>query len=198
MPKIVRERPVKFEEVVADRVHVERLRRGWSYETMAKLMTEAGCPIHHSGLYRIEAGSPRRRITVDEMVGFAHVLDMSFEQLLTPAEDDHLAAATAAVTFWAVKHQETLAALEAERIASDAIEEALNRFGNTDLARKLRDRIPAGLTAILVNQWKIDGIDPWKDAEPETPTERPEPPTRDSTRTAPTSARRSPRRTNTR
>lgn len=40
-------------------------------------MTDAGCPIQGSAIYKIEKADPPRRITVDELVAFATVFETS-------------------------------------------------------------------------------------------------------------------------
>lgn len=47
-------------------------------------MTNAGCAIQASGLYKIEKAG--RRITVDELVAFSQVFGVPVEQLLLPPE----------------------------------------------------------------------------------------------------------------
>ncbi len=74
------------EEALADRVAYERERRGWSYEGLAKRMTDVGCAINQSAIYKIEKGQPRRRITVDELVALQRVLEIPFDLLLLPPE----------------------------------------------------------------------------------------------------------------
>ncbi len=82
------------EEGLARRIAFERERRGMSYEGLARRMTDAGCPINQSALYKIEKGTkrpggvvgPPRRITVDELVALAEVFETSVEQLLLPQE----------------------------------------------------------------------------------------------------------------
>ena len=55
-----------------------------SYETLATRMAEVGCPIHPSALHRIETGSPRRKVSVDELVALAQVFDVSVDSLIAP------------------------------------------------------------------------------------------------------------------
>lgn len=72
------------EDALALRIARERKSRGWSYETLAKRMTEAGCPINMTGVYRIEKGEPRRRINVDELVALSRIWSIPVERLLSP------------------------------------------------------------------------------------------------------------------
>ena len=74
------------ERNLAERIERERQRRGLSYEALAKAMTEVGCPIQGSAIYKIEKADPPRRITVDELVAFATVFETSAVDLLTPVD----------------------------------------------------------------------------------------------------------------
>ncbi|MGW4806259.1 MULTISPECIES: helix-turn-helix domain-containing protein [unclassified Kitasatospora] len=73
------------EENAAERVRLERELRGWSTGELAKRMTEAGYPINQSSVWRIESGEPRRRINLDEAIGFAKVFDLTLEDFLGPS-----------------------------------------------------------------------------------------------------------------
>lgn len=81
-----RPRSIEGESNLARRIQREREYRGLSYEALAKTMTDAGCSIQGSAIYKIEKGDPPRRITVDELVAFARVFDVEVENLLTPVE----------------------------------------------------------------------------------------------------------------
>ncbi|MFJ9523370.1 helix-turn-helix domain-containing protein [Kitasatospora sp. NPDC101801] len=73
------------EEHAAERVRLEREARGWSTAELAKRMTKAGYPINQSSVWRIESGEPRRRINLDEAIGFAKVFELTLEDFLGPA-----------------------------------------------------------------------------------------------------------------
>lgn len=89
MPRMNPSRSIANEANVARRIQFEREQRGWSYESTASRMTVLGCPIHASAIYKIEKGEPRRRIAVDELVGFADAFKVSVEELLVPVELVH-------------------------------------------------------------------------------------------------------------
>jgi transcriptional regulator with XRE-family HTH domain len=87
-------RSLAGEDYLAERVTYERNARRWSYETLAQRMTEAGVPMNQSAIQKIEKGTPRRRITVDELLGFAKVFDTNVCDLLlnrSIGEDAHAA-----------------------------------------------------------------------------------------------------------
>lgn len=79
-------RALASEGNLARRVAFERERLGMTYDGLAKRVTEAGCPIQGSAIYKIERGDPPRRITVDELIGFSRVFDIAPEDLLVPTE----------------------------------------------------------------------------------------------------------------
>jgi transcriptional regulator with XRE-family HTH domain len=107
MPRRNLERFLRSEESLARRIGYEREVRGWTYEGLAKRMTDAGCAINASALYKIEKSEPRRRITVDELVALAQVLEVDdLDDLLQPPE--------------AVLHRELRARLDAMFRAADA------------------------------------------------------------------------------
>ena len=79
-----KQRKVFAEDHLAARIAAEREARGWSLEGLAKRMTDAGCPIDQSAIFKIERTTPRRRIVVDEMVAFSQVFGIPLEELLIP------------------------------------------------------------------------------------------------------------------
>lgn len=74
------ERPLA-ENHVAERIKMEREVRGWSTVTLAERMNEAGHPINQSAIWRIESGKPRRRVNLDEALGFCKVFDITLDEL---------------------------------------------------------------------------------------------------------------------
>jgi transcriptional regulator with XRE-family HTH domain len=86
VPRPNRGRSIASEANLAKRIAYERGSRGLSYEALASLMTEHGCPMRGSALYKIEKGDPPRRITVDELVALGRVLDVDLDELLVPMD----------------------------------------------------------------------------------------------------------------
>ncbi|MFF4650915.1 helix-turn-helix transcriptional regulator [Streptomyces sp. NPDC001380] len=72
------------EENLAERVRLEREARGWSTGALADRLTQAGYPMNQSAVWRIESGTPRRRINLEEAIGFSEVFGLSLEDLLSP------------------------------------------------------------------------------------------------------------------
>lgn len=79
-------RSIEGETNLAWRISHEREERGWSYDALAKRMTEAGCPINASAIYKIEKGDPPRKIGVDELIAFGRVFGKEVDDLLTRRE----------------------------------------------------------------------------------------------------------------
>ncbi|MFC7806109.1 helix-turn-helix transcriptional regulator [Streptomyces olivaceus] len=69
------------ENHVAARIKMEREVRDWSTAKLAEEMTKAGHPINQSAIWRIESGKPRRRVNLDEALGFCKVFDLSLDDL---------------------------------------------------------------------------------------------------------------------
>jgi transcriptional regulator with XRE-family HTH domain len=76
-------RPVP-EDHVAARIKLEREVRGWSTVKLAEEMAAAGHPINQSAIWRIERGKPRRRVNLDEALGFCKVFDITMQDLIGP------------------------------------------------------------------------------------------------------------------
>ncbi|KPI02880.1 hypothetical protein OK074_5030 [Actinobacteria bacterium OK074] len=72
------------EDVAAARIAFERGIRGWGTSQVADEMNAAGCPMNPSAVWRIEKGTPRRRIHLDEAVGFAALFGLRLEELYEP------------------------------------------------------------------------------------------------------------------
>jgi transcriptional regulator with XRE-family HTH domain len=86
VPRPNQPRSIAGEHTLARRIAMEREGRGWTYEALATRMTEAGCPIQSSAIYKIEKGDPPRRITVDELLAFSSAFALPVVDLLRPRE----------------------------------------------------------------------------------------------------------------
>ena len=106
-------RLIGTERALARRIAWERESRGWTYEGMAGRMTAAGCAIQASALYKIEKGTPRRRITVDELVAIAVVFEVDIPDLLLPVE--------------VALHHDIALIASAQAEASQVLREAINQ-----------------------------------------------------------------------
>ena len=86
MPRPNKPRDVLAEKNLARRLATERESRGLTYEGLARRMTDAGCPITSSAIFKTEKAEPRRRIVVDELVGYSRVFGIPVQELLLPPE----------------------------------------------------------------------------------------------------------------
>src|SRR5690348_7096 len=89
MPKRYAARPIgdRGEVNLARRIEHLRRDRKWSYETLAKEMSNAGCEITKAALHSIEQGDPPRRITVNELIALADIFTAgNIVELLKPQE----------------------------------------------------------------------------------------------------------------
>ncbi len=79
-------RAIGGEPNLAARIVRELDARQWSPADLAHRLTDAGCPIQTSAIYKIIKGDPPRKITVDELIALTTVLNTSVDDLLTPVE----------------------------------------------------------------------------------------------------------------
>lgn len=80
-------RDIRAEEYLAQRVRIERLKRGWTPKQLAAELNRVDCPTVTSAIYKIEdGGDGRRRISVDELIAFSLVFKIGIEELLLPPE----------------------------------------------------------------------------------------------------------------
>lgn len=84
MPRPNPPRSLQSEDNLAQRIAYEREQRGLTYEGLAQRLTDVGCPIQGSAIYKIEKGMPRRRIVVDELVALGKVFYLEITDLLVP------------------------------------------------------------------------------------------------------------------
>jgi transcriptional regulator with XRE-family HTH domain len=114
MPRPNRPRSVLAEDHLAQRIAAERDARGWTNDGLAKRMTDAGCPMTGSAIFKIEKGEPRRRIVVDELVAFATVFGVPAEELLLPPGVAASKAVAGLVLEWDAKRSAAVAAMDDE------------------------------------------------------------------------------------
>lgn len=82
MPRPNPARRVTHESMLARRLQYEREKRNLTYESLAQRMTQAGCSMQASAIYKIEKGEPPRRIAVNELMVFAQVFDLDVKEIL--------------------------------------------------------------------------------------------------------------------
>jgi transcriptional regulator with XRE-family HTH domain len=69
---------------VAVRIKLEREARGWSTNSLSDRLNEAGFEMNPSAVWRIENG--KRRINLDEAIGFAEVFSIDLRNLVGPPQ----------------------------------------------------------------------------------------------------------------
>ncbi|MEB8343909.1 helix-turn-helix domain-containing protein [Streptomyces endophyticus] len=72
------------EDNVAVRIKLEREARGWSTNALSDRLNEAGFDMNPSAVWRIENG--KRRINLDEAIGFANVFGLDLRNLVGPPQ----------------------------------------------------------------------------------------------------------------
>lgn len=97
MPRPNKPRQVSHETHLAERIKIEREKRGLTYERLAEKMTEAGCAMAGSAIFKIENSNPPRRITLNEAVTFAQVFGLKLQELTVPPA---IAASREALALW--------------------------------------------------------------------------------------------------
>ncbi|WP_158862009.1 helix-turn-helix domain-containing protein [Leifsonia sp. AG29] len=82
MPRAKRQPTIYAEQTAVRRLAEEREAQGISVRRLAELLSEEGCPMHASAVSDTLNGS--RRLSVDELVAFARVLQVPLAQLVEP------------------------------------------------------------------------------------------------------------------
>lgn len=122
MPRPNRPRSIASEQALARRIAYEREAREWSPQGLASRMTQAGCPIQASAIYKIEKNDPPRRITVDELVAFSEVFGIPVAELLLPPEAVVTEELGLRILRWDEAEQAAYRAQEEAKEAWEAIE----------------------------------------------------------------------------
>jgi transcriptional regulator with XRE-family HTH domain len=123
-PRPNRPRSIHAEAHLVEWIVRERDARKMTNEGLAKRMTDLGCPMSGSAIFKIEKADPPRRIVVDELVAFARVFDVDVADLLLPpdvAADRNLSRdlrAWSAAADRATRAQEALDEAETEAAAA--------------------------------------------------------------------------------
>lgn len=86
MPRPKPQRAIGGEANLAQRIVRELAERGWSPAELARRMTEAGCSIGTSSVYKILDETKPRTISVDEFICLSRVFETTTDDLLTPVE----------------------------------------------------------------------------------------------------------------
>ena len=170
MPRPNRQRAVYAEDHLARRIAAERTERAWTIDGLAKRMTDAGCNMTGSAIFKIEKGEPRRRIVVDELVAFSQVFGIPLDELLMPPETARKAEVIRLVAAWhaaTAQHARTLGELNDAREALSGYV-AAHPESTADLAETLQawadeavdegDREPQ----LAFQMWSLTGDEEWR------------------------------------
>ncbi len=131
------ERPLP-ENNVAERIKLEREIRGWSTQKLAERMAEVGHPVNQSAIWRIESGKPRRRVNLDEALGFSKVFDIPLDDLTGPPGHVSNAQVRRLVGEYVERWKEWRAARKPMDRARDEIEEYIKAHPDQeDMVRAL-------------------------------------------------------------
>ncbi|MDO5683549.1 MAG: helix-turn-helix transcriptional regulator [Propionibacteriaceae bacterium] len=148
-------RTLGSEKTLAQRIKRERTARGWSPADLAREMTDVGCSMATSAIYRIEEDT--RKISVDELVALTKIFDATMEELLTPIDlldkrrateligklDEAMAALNKATNDWIVGYAELVLLEDGNDTDQELHEYVINQtFGRRDEA-SLTDWAPA-------------------------------------------------------
>lgn len=169
MPRPNQPRSIASEQALARRIAIEREKRGWSYDGLASRMTQAGCAIQSSAIYKIEKSDPPRRITVDELVGFSEVFNIPVGNILMPPEIAAREALIELLTDWEMARRSAAEAKSAEDeawtrlveyIAEDpeiepALESALRGWAKFYFDEDQREG------ALALKMWKLTRSEKW-------------------------------------
>lgn len=139
MPRPNRMRTIAAEQTLSKRVAFEREARGWTYESLAARMTDAGCAINASAIYKIEKSDPPRRITVDELMGFSRAFGIPVGRMLMPPE---IAAKKEALALWS-QYEAALSTYLEARGALDEIESRLLDLVDADQTATVMEALEA-------------------------------------------------------
>src|SRR4051794_21059169 len=103
------------ERSLASRIAHERGRRNLTYEALSRQMGQVGCKIDKSSLQKIEVADAAtgkfRRVTVNELIGFSNVFDLSLDELLEPFARVRDREARELVEIWA-ESRDSLGAIQ--------------------------------------------------------------------------------------
>ena len=141
MPRRRPDRELGSEQRLVAAVRKIREQRGLTYEQLAQLMTDAGCKMHASGVQKtVEQG---RRVTVDELIGYARAFDTTPESLLQYGGDrEPRTQETWRDLLAAERFQEVMEA--AGRAYADLIKGVWLEVGrNEELRRNIESRLEA-------------------------------------------------------
>lgn len=122
-------RPPGPDDWAAERIRYEREQRGWSTAELARRVSLAGVPMLQQTVWKIESGTPRRKLTVGEAAAFASVFGISLDRLMKPpAEDFPAKLVDVSLRFRSWRRAEGLQAADLGELADQ-----INELGDEDV-----------------------------------------------------------------
>ncbi|MEU6442500.1 helix-turn-helix transcriptional regulator [Streptomyces sp. NPDC047046] len=121
------------EDHVAARVKIERETRGWSTVKLAEEMAAVGHPINQSAIWRIESGKPRRRVNLDEALGFCKVFDLTMQDLTGPPGElatPRIRQLVSEYVQMTLEYRQLRAAIDRNQMHLHEIDAELNAYGD--------------------------------------------------------------------
>lgn len=158
MPKMTTGRSLFAERHLAQRVAMERRRRGWTYASLETRTKQAGCAIAASALWKIEnpPGGRPRRITVDELVVLSRVFGLPMAELvMDPAEalPEHLAATAEQAAL--ILHQMYLLELEVHALAEDHARHVSDLYAGLRGQPEVLEKVKSLFEARQAPEWVV-------------------------------------------
>ena len=155
MPRPNAPRHLVSEDSLARRIAYERATRGWTLDGLAKRVTDAGCPINQSAIYKIESATPRRRITVDEMVALSAVFEVPVADLLLAPEVVIDRAARELVREYLGADARVSTALKDRAEVGGRLRAHLRR--HAEAQAQIGQEMPPGWMDLLLDDWDVNG-----------------------------------------
>ncbi|MGP4115482.1 helix-turn-helix domain-containing protein [Streptomyces sp. 4N509B] len=129
---------------VAVRIKLERETRGWSTNALSDRLNEAGFDMNPSAVWRIENG--KRRINLDEAIGFAEVFGLDLRNLVGPPQLAARARAMELIDAVVDAFRQTQRANTAFTTARDALDAYLAE--HPDLRREAEVMVSNAITEV--------------------------------------------------
>lgn len=136
--------PLRGEENLAVRIKLEREERGWGTNALSDRLNEIGYEINPSAVWRIE--NRKRRVNLDEAIGFAEVFGISLENLVGPPRLAVHARAMELVEEIRRRYRETRRTQRAFGEATDALSAYLDEHPD------IRDEVDAMVSNALAEE----------------------------------------------
>ncbi|MDT3395803.1 helix-turn-helix transcriptional regulator [Streptomyces sp. B1866] len=136
--------PLSGEENLAIRIKLERESRGWGTNAVSDRLNAAGYEMNPSAVWRIE--NRKRRVNLDEAIGFAEIFGLSLENLVGPPKLAAHARAMELVEYVRRAYREVHRANLAFTQARDALDAYLQQHPD------IRDEVDAAVSHAIAEE----------------------------------------------